>query len=238
LKKKACVNTGIYNEQYILPYDTTFEELKGLIENLNSRADINGILVQHPLPSHINENKIFEIISPSKDVDGFNPLNIGSLCTGTEGFIPCTPLGIMVMLKESGVQIEGKHCVIIGRSNIVGKPLSLLMLKNNATVTICHTKTRELESICRTADILIAAAGRRGLVTCDMIKQGAVIIDVGTNKDEITGKSVGDIDFETVKEKAGFISPVPGGVGPMTIAMLLYNTILAALLEKGENYEL
>ena len=231
-KKKVCEKIGIKSYEFTLPTNTTESELLKLIYGLNRREDINGILVQLPLPSHINEKKIIENINPIKDVDAFNEINIGKIMTGNFNFLPCTPAGIVYLLKESNIKIEGKHCVIIGRSNIVGKPLAMLMLHNDATVTICHSKTKNLKEICKTADILIAAIGKPEFISCDVIKPGAVVVDVGINRD-INGHICGDVDFETVKDIASFITPVPGGVGPMTIAMLMKNTITATLLQKN-----
>ncbi len=231
-KKKVCEKIGIKSYEFTLPTNTTESELLKLIYGLNRREDINGILVQLPLPSHINEKKIIENINPIKDVDAFNEINIGKIMTGNFNFLPCTPAGIVYLLKESNIKIEGKHCVIIGRSNIVGKPLAMLMLHNDATVTICHSKTKNLKEICKTADILIAAIGKPAFISCDVIKPGAVVVDVGINRD-INGHICGDVDFEKVKDIASFITPVPGGVGPMTIAMLMKNTITATLLQKN-----
>lgn len=231
-KKKVCEKIGIKSYEFTLPTNTTESELLKLIYGLNRREDINGILVQLPLPSHINEKKIIENINPIKDVDAFNEINIGKIMTGNFNFLPCTPAGIVYLLKESNIKIEGKHCVIISRSNIVGKPLAMLMLHNDATVTICHSKTKNLKEICKTADILIAAIGKPEFISCDVIKPGAVVVDVGINRD-INGHICGDVDFETVKDIASFITPVPGGVGPMTIAMLMKNTITATLLQKN-----
>lgn len=231
-KKKVCEKIGIKSYEFTLPTNTTESELLKLIYGLNRREDINGILVQLPLPSHINEKKIIENINPIKDVDAFNEINIGKIMTGNFNFLPCTPAGIVYLLKESNIKIEGKHCVIIGRSNIVGKPLAMLMLHNDATVTICHSKTKNLKEICKTADILITAIGKPEFISCDVIKPGAVVVDVGINRD-INGHICGDVDFEKVKDIASFITPVPGGVGPMTIAMLMKNTITATLLQKN-----
>mgnify|MGYP001142224381 CR=1 FL=1 len=226
-KKKACAYVGIRSLSYELPGDVTEEELLGVIEELNQREDVHGILVQLPLPAQIEEEKILMAIQPEKDVDGFHPINVGALSIGKEGFQPCTAAGIIELLKRSQITIEGKHCVVVGRSNIVGKPVSLLLLQENGTVTICHSKTKNLKDICRQADILVAAVGKANMITSDMVKDGAVLIDVGVNRLE-NGKVCGDIDFENCKEKASAITPVPGGVGPMTIAMLLYNCIQSA----------
>lgn len=225
-KHKACLELGIHSEVYEMPAVTTEEELLQKIEVLNQKADIHGILVQLPLPGHINEKLVIEKIDPKKDVDGFHPINAGKLSVGEETMLPCTPHGIIKLLDLEGIEIEGKHAVIIGRSNIVGKPAASLLLQRNATVTICHSRTKNLKEMTRQADILVAALGKPNFVTADMVKPGAVVIDVGVNRQE--GKLVGDVDFEQVKEIAGAITPVPGGVGPMTITMLLYNTVMAA----------
>jgi len=224
-KEKMCEKLGIKSFVYRLSENTSEEELLNLIETLNKNDEVNGILLQHPVPNHIDEMKAFNTISPDKDVDGFNIINRGRLAVGEEAFVACTPLGVIEMLKHEKIEIEGKHCVIIGRSNIVGKPLYELMLKENATVTVCHSKTKNLNEICKTADILVAALGRPKFVTADMIKEGAVVIDVGINR--VDGKIVGDVDFESVSKKAFAITPVPGGVGPMTIAMLMKNVVKA-----------
>lgn len=220
-KEKMCKKLGINSFMYKLSEDTSESELIELIEKLNNDNDVNGILLQHPVPSQINEMNAFCAISPDKDVDGFNIVNRGRLAVGEDAFVACTPLGIVYMIKHEGIDITGKHCVIIGRSNIVGKPLYELMLKENATVTVCHSKTKGLKEICRTADILVAAIGKPKFVTEDMVKDGAVVIDVGINR--IDGKLIGDVDFDNVSKKASYITPVPGGVGPMTIAMLMKN---------------
>lgn len=225
-KHKACLELGIHSEVYEMPTVTTEEELLQKIEVLNQKADIHGILVQLPLPGHINEKLVIEKIDAKKDVDGFHPINAGKLSVGEETMLPCTPHGIIKLLDLEGIEIEGKHAVIIGRSNIVGKPAASLLLQRNATVTICHSRTKNLKEMTRQADILVAALGKPNFVTADMVKPGAVVIDVGVNRQE--GKLVGDVDFEQVKEIAGAITPVPGGVGPMTITMLLYNTVMAA----------
>ena len=232
-KKKACEDVGIYSEEYSLPAETTQDELVELIQKLNEKPEINGILLQHPTPKHLNERSAFNVIAPHKDVDGFHPINMGNLCLGEDGFVPCTPAGVMEMLKEYNVEVSGKECVILGRSNIVGKPQAFLLLKENGTVTICHSKTQNIVEICKRADILIAAIGKAKFVNGDMIKSGAVVIDVGMNRDEETKKLVGDVDYESVKEVASLITPVPGGVGPMTIAMLLKNTVKAARMAIG-----
>ena len=223
-KKKACEVCGFNSFEYAMPENTSEKELLDLIAELNSRADVDGILCQLPLPSHIDENKVIDAISPEKDVDGFSPVNTGNLLSGKPCFAPCTPAGVVEMLRYEGIEIAGKHCVIVGRSNIVGKPAALLMLQENATVTICHSRTKNLAEEVKRADIVIAAIGKPGFITADMIKEGAVVIDVGINRLE-NGKVTGDVDFETVKEKASYITPVPGGVGPMTITMLMKNTL-------------
>lgn len=226
-KHKSCLEVGIESEVIELPEETTQQELLDLVEKLNCDKTVNGILVQLPLPKQIDEKIVLRAILPEKDVDGFHPVNVGLLSIGDEGFAPATPSGIMTILKEYGVQIAGKNCVVIGRSNIVGKPMAALMLKNNATVTVCHSKTENLSEITRRADIIIVATGKRHTLTADMVKDGVVVIDVGMNRNE-QGKLCGDVDFEEVKEKASFITPVPGGVGPMTITELLRNTIFAS----------
>ena len=226
-KHKSCGEVGIESEVITMPEETTQQELLEAVERLNQDNSVDGILVQLPLPKQIDEKTVLRAIRPDKDVDGFHPVNVGLLSIGDECFAPATPSGIVVMLKEYGIEIAGKHCVIVGRSNIVGKPMAALMLKENATVTVCHSKTSNLAEITRQADILIVATGRRNTVTADMVKEGVVVIDVGMNRNEL-GKLCGDVDFENVKEKASFITPVPGGVGPMTITELLESTILAA----------
>lgn len=226
-KHKSCGEVGIKSEVITMPEETTQQELLEVVERLNQDNSVDGILVQLPLPKQIDEKTVLRAIRPDKDVDGFHPVNVGLLSIGDECFAPATPSGIVVMLKEYGIEIAGKHCVIVGRSNIVGKPMAALMLKENATVTVCHSKTSNLAEITRQADILIVATGRRNTVTADMVKEGVVVIDVGMNRNEL-GKLCGDVDFENVKEKASFITPVPGGVGPMTITELLESTILAA----------
>lgn len=229
-KKKACAYTGMRSESFELPEETTQEELLKLIDELNERKDINGILVQLPLPEHIDENKIIEAISPKKDVDGFHPQSVGALCIGQPGFVSCTPAGIIQLLKRSGVEIAGKECVIIGRSNIVGKPMSLLMLRENATVTITHSKTKNLKAVCKRADILIVAIGRPKMITAEYVKDGAVVIDVGIHRME-NNKLCGDVDFDDVAPVCSKITPVPGGVGPMTIAMLMNNCVESIKLQ-------
>ena len=225
-KKKACENLGIISEEYALPESTTNEELLALIEELNSKPSINGILCQLPLPSHLDEKLIINSIDPEKDVDAFHPFNVGKIMIGDFDFLPCTPAGVMEMLKYENIEVEGKTCVVIGRSNIVGKPMNMLLLHQNGTVTVCHSKTKNLKEVCKNADILVAAVGRPKFVTEDMVKEGAVVIDVGINR--VDGKLCGDVDFENVKNKASAITSVPGGVGPMTIAMLMQNTLTAA----------
>lgn len=223
-KKKACEICGFYSVEYALDENADENELLELIEKLNRDENIDGILCQLPLPSHIDENKVIDAIAPEKDVDGFSPVNTGNLLSGKPCFAPCTPAGVVEMLKTEGIEIAGKHCVIVGRSNIVGKPAALLMLQENATVTVCHSKTKLLAEEVRRADIVIAAIGKANFITADMIKEGAVVVDVGINRLE-SGKVTGDVDFEAVSEKASYITPVPGGVGPMTITMLMKNTL-------------
>ena len=231
-KKKACEFCGIRSLEYLLPADATQEELNSLVEKLNNDNSVNGILCQLPLPKHLNEKEVLNLIKPEKDVDAFHPENVGHIMIGDYSFLPCTPAGIMEMLRFEGIDLDGKHCVIIGRSNIVGKPMAMLMLKENATVTVCHSHTKNLKELVSQADVVVAAVGRAGFVTADMIKEGAIIIDVGINRGE-DGKLCGDVDFEACKEKASYITPVPGGVGPMTIATLMQNTITAAKIQKG-----
>ncbi|WP_026689320.1 bifunctional methylenetetrahydrofolate dehydrogenase/methenyltetrahydrofolate cyclohydrolase FolD [Alteribacter aurantiacus] len=226
-KKRACEEVGIYSELDELPYETTEEELLEKVEKLNQSPHIHGILVQLPLPSHISEEAIINKILPEKDVDGFHPINIGKMMIGQEGFLPCTPFGIVEMIKSKGISIEGKHVVIIGRSNIVGKPVGQLLLRENATVTYCHSRTKNMEEITKQADILVVAIGREEMIGSEHIKPGAVVIDVGVNRNE-AGKLVGDVKFDDVKDLASYLTPVPGGVGPMTITMLLHNTIQSA----------
>ncbi len=231
-KKKACAEAGILSEEYALPEQTTQQELLALLDKLNADKGINGILVQLPLPGHIDEKTIINAIAPHKDVDAFHPANVGKIMIGDYDFLPCTPAGIIELLDKSGVDLTGKECVVIGRSNIVGKPMSMLLLHRNATVTICHSRTRDLAAVTRRADVLVVAIGRAKFVTPEMVKPGAVVIDVGMNRDE-NGKLCGDVEFDTVSETAGMITPVPGGVGPMTIATLLKNTVSAAKLQNG-----
>lgn len=225
-KKKACEYIGINSISYALSEETTERELLDLVEELNGRKEVNGILVQLPLPKHIDEDKIIKAISPKKDVDGFHPQSVGALCIGQPGFVSCTPAGIIELLKRSHIEIEGKECVVIGRSNIVGKPMSLLLLRENGTVTVAHSKTKNLKEICKRADILIVAIGRPKFITEEYIKEGAVVIDVGIHRNE-NNKMCGDVDFETVEPHCSAITPVPGGVGPMTIAMLMHNCVEA-----------
>lgn len=232
-KKKACEAVGFISEEYALPADTTEEELLALIDMLNKKPSINGILCQLPLPKHLDEKLIINSIDPKKDVDAFHPVNVGKIMIGDYDFVPCTPAGIMELLKSSGIDPEGKHCVVVGRSNIVGKPMSMLLLHKNGTVTICHSRTKNLKEICLTADILVAAVGKAHFITADMVKDSAVVIDVGMNREN--GKLCGDVDFENVSKKASAITPVPGGVGPMTIAMLMQNTLTAAKRQNGIN---
>ena len=223
-KKKACAYIGIQSLAHQLAYETTQEELLAIIEQLNHDNQMNGILVQLPLPAHIDEDRVIQAIFPKKDVDGFHPQNVGALSIGQKGFISCTPAGIIQLLKRSGITIEGKECVIIGRSNIVGKPMALLLLRENATVTITHSKTKNLKEVTKRADILIVAMGKPKMIDESYVKHGAVVIDVGIHKDE-TGKLCGDVDFQSVEPVASAITPVPRGVGPMTIAMLMYNCV-------------
>lgn len=225
-KKKACEELGIISQEYILPETASEQELLALIEALNNEPSVNGILCQMPLPKGMDEQRVIEAISPEKDVDAFNVRNVGKIVTGDYDFVPCTPAGIMALLEHYDISPEGKTCVVIGRSNIVGKPMALLLLHKNGTVTVCHSKTPDLAQVTRTADILVSAVGKAGFVTADMVKQGAVVIDVGMNRQD--GRLCGDVDFAGVSEKASAITPVPGGVGPMTIAMLMKNTLTAA----------
>lgn len=226
-KKKDCEECGFYSEEHALPGTASQPELLELIGKLNEREDIDGILVQLPLPEQFNEQEVLRAIRPDKDVDCFHPYNVGKLMIGEQGFLPCTPSGVMRMLEEYGVEVAGKHCVVVGRSNIVGKPQAILMLRKHATVTICHSRTPDLADQCRKADILVAAVGRTELITADMVKDGAVVIDVAMNRNE-QGKLCGDVCYEQVAQKASYITPVPGGVGPMTRAMLMENTLYAA----------
>ena len=230
-KEKACEYIGINSKKIEMPEETTEEELLNLVNDLNTDPAINGILVQLPLPKHIDENKILLAIDPMKDVDGFHPVNVGKMVIGEESFLPCTPAGIIEMIKRSGLDIEGKECVIIGRSNIVGKPMAILMLRENATVTVTHSRTKDLPEVCKRADIIVAALGKAKFVTKDFVKEGAIIIDVGMDRDE-DGKLCGDVDFDEVKDIASAITPVPGGVGPMTVTMLLVNCLRSVELNK------
>ncbi|MEE1144199.1 MAG: bifunctional methylenetetrahydrofolate dehydrogenase/methenyltetrahydrofolate cyclohydrolase FolD [Acutalibacteraceae bacterium] len=230
-KKKACADVGFYSEEYALPAETTMEQLLGLIDELNTRKDINGILCQLPLPKHLDEKEVINRIDSSKDVDAFSPVNVGKITIGEYDFLPCTPAGVMELLAHYNISAEGKNCVVIGRSNIVGKPMALLLLHQNGTVTVCHSRTQNLADVCKNADILVAAVGKANFVTADMVKDGAVVIDVGMNR--LDGKLCGDVKFDEVSEKASYITPVPGGVGPMTIGMLMKNTLKAAKLHYG-----
>ncbi len=231
-KKKACEFVGFKSEEFALPASTTQEELLALVEELNNRDDINGILCQLPLPKGLDENAVIEAISPLKDVDAFHKQNVGRIMLGDYDFLPCTPAGIMEMLSAYNISVDGKKCVVIGRSNIVGKPMAMLLLHENGTVTICHSHTKDLKEITSEADILVAAIGKAKFVTADMVKKNAVVIDVGMNRDE-KGKLCGDVDFDNVKDKCSYITPVPGGVGPMTIATLMKNTLKAAKLQNN-----
>lgn len=231
-KKKACADVGIYSESYDLPAETTQAQLLDLIGKLNNKDDIHGILVQLPLPKHIDENAVINAIVPEKDVDAFHPVNVGKIMTGDYDFLPCTPAGVMCLLKHYNIDPSGKECVVVGRSNIVGKPQAMLLLHANGTVTICHSRTKDLKAKCLEADILVVAIGKPDFITGDMVKEGAVVVDVGINRKE-DGKLTGDVDFASVEPKASYITPVPGGAGPMTITMLLKNTVKAAEL-KGE----
>ena len=229
-KKKACAACGIDSYEYALPEETTEEELLRLIDQLNHDPKVNGILVQLPVPKQIDDHKIIAAISPLKDVDAFTEGNVGKIMIGEYNFLPCTPDGCMDLIDSTGVSVDGKNCVVIGRSNIVGKPMAMLLLHRNGTVTICHSHTKNLREICSQADILVAAVGKAGFVTADMVKEGAVVIDVGMNRNA-EGKLCGDVDFEAVEKKAGYITPVPGGIGPMTIATLMRNTLTAAKVQ-------
>lgn len=226
-KKKACEYIGIKSLSYELPEETGEEELLGIIRELNDRKDVNGILVQLPLPKHIDEDRILLAISPEKDVDGFHPVNVGNLSIGRPGYVSCTPAGVIQLLKRSGIEIQGKECVVLGRSNIVGKPMAMLLLRENGTVTVCHSRTKNLKEITRRADILVAAVGKPRFVEADFVKEGAVVIDVGIHRNA-EGKLCGDVDFDSVAPKTSAITPVPGGVGPMTIAMLMSNCVNGA----------
>ncbi len=233
-KKKACEAVGFQSFEYALPEETTQEELLELVETLNNDPKVNGILVQLPVPKHIDDTAIINAISPEKDVDAFHPENVGRIMIGDYTFLPCTPAGVMELIDSTGVEISGKKCVVIGRSNIVGKPMAMLLLHRSGTVTICHSRTQDLPSVTREADILVAAVGRANFVTADMVKEGAVVIDVGINRLD-NGKLCGDVDFAAVEPKASWITPVPGGAGPMTIAMLMKNTLTA--MKKQRNIE-
>ena len=230
-KKEACAEVGFYSEEYALPAETSMEELLELIDVLNGRSDIDGILCQLPLPKHLDEKAVIDYIDSSKDVDAFSPVNVGKIMIGDYDFLPCTPAGVMELLKHYEIEVEGKECVVIGRSNIVGKPMGMLLLHKNGTVTICHSRTKNLKEVCKRADILVAAVGIAEFVTADMVKEGAVVIDVGMNRKD--GKLCGDVKFDEVSDKASFITPVPGGVGPMTIGMLMKNTLKAAKLHNN-----
>lgn len=231
-KKRACEEVGFNSYEYALPAETTEEELLELVQKLNKDDKVNGILVQLPLPAHLDDKVIINNILPEKDVDAFHPVNVGKIMIGDYSFLPCTPAGVMELIASTGTEITGKECVVIGRSNIVGKPQAMLLLHKSGTVTICHSKTKNLKEVCSRADILVAAVGRAKMITSDYIKDGAVVIDVGMNRDE-NGKLCGDVDFEDCKDKAGYITPVPGGVGPMTIAMLMQNTLTAAKVKNN-----
>lgn len=229
-KKLACEYCGFYSQSFELPKETTEEQLLDLICELNKNDKIDGILVQMPLPAHIDPDTVINAILPEKDVDAFNPENVGKIMLGEYSFLPCTPAGVMELLKYYNIDVSGKECVVIGRSNIVGKPMAMLLLHENATVTICHSRTKRLADVTRRADIIVAAVGKAGFVTADMVKEGAVVIDVGINRNA-DGKLCGDVDFEAVEKKASYITPVPGGVGPMTISMLMQNTLTSAKLK-------
>lgn len=231
-KKKACEKVGILSRSYELPEDTEEKDLLALVEQLNMDSSVHGVLVQLPLPPQIDEEKVILAVDPKKDVDCFHPLNVGLLHTGQKGFLPCTPAGVLELIERSGHTIEGKRCVVIGRSHNVGKPTAMLLLQKNGTVTVCHSKTKDLKGICKEADILVSAVGKLHTVTKDMVKEGAVVIDVGMNRNE-NGKLCGDVDFDDVCEVAGAVSPVPGGVGLMTVSMLMKNCITAAKLQNG-----
>ncbi|MBR6557945.1 MAG: bifunctional methylenetetrahydrofolate dehydrogenase/methenyltetrahydrofolate cyclohydrolase FolD [Clostridia bacterium] len=232
-KSKACDEVGMYSEVYALPENTTEDELLDLVHRLNTDDKINGILVQLPLPKHLSDEKIIAEISPEKDVDAFHTINVGKIMLGDYDFLPCTPAGVMVLLEHYGINVSGKECVVVGRSNIVGKPQAMLLLHANGTVTVCHSRTKDLAEVTRRADILVVAIGKADFITGDMVKEGAVVIDVGMNRRE-DGKLTGDVDFETVEPKASYITPVPGGVGPMTITMLMKNTLTAAKRAKNK----
>lgn len=231
-KEKACEEVGFYSEKFALPENTTQQELNSLVMELNERKDINGILCQLPLPSHLDDKQVINLINPIKDVDAFHPVNVGAIMIGDYNFLPCTPAGVMELIHSTGVDVTGKKAVVIGRSNIVGKPMAMLLLHENATVEITHSKTQNLAEITSGADILVAAIGKAKFVGADMVKDGAVVIDVGMNRDE-NGKLCGDVDFDAVKDKCSYITPVPGGVGPMTISMLMQNTLTAAKIQNS-----
>lgn len=231
-KRKACDLVGFNSYEYALSGDTTEEELLALVDKLNDDDKVDGILVQLPLPKHLDDKIIIDNIRPDKDVDAFHPMNVGHIMIGDYNFLPCTPAGIMELIKSTGVDVTGKQCVVVGRSNIVGKPMAMLLLHANGTVTVCHSRTKNLKEICSRADILVAAVGKTKMINADYVKDGAVVIDVGMDRDE-NGKLCGDVDFESVKDKAAYITPVPGGVGPMTIAMLMQNTLAAGKLHHG-----
>ncbi|MBE6817177.1 MAG: bifunctional methylenetetrahydrofolate dehydrogenase/methenyltetrahydrofolate cyclohydrolase FolD [Ruminococcaceae bacterium] len=231
-KEKACEECGFYSEKYALPASTTQDELNALVDKLNQDDRINGILCQLPLPSHLDDKEVINRIDPIKDVDAFHPVNVGAIMIGDYHFLPCTPAGAMELIHSTGVEVSGKKAVVMGRSNIVGKPMAMLLLHENATVEITHSRTQNLSEITRSADILIAAIGKAKFVKADMVKEGAVVIDVGMDRDE-NGKLCGDVDFDDVKDKCSYITPVPGGVGPMTISMLMKNTLTAAKLQNG-----
>ena len=233
-KRRACEEVGFYSEAYELPASTTQDELNALVDKLNADENIHGILCQLPLPRHLDENQVILRIRPDKDVDAFHPYNVGKIMIGDYSFLPCTPAGVMALLERSGIDVAGKECVVVGRSNIVGKPQAMLLLHKHGTVTVCHSKTQNLADVCRRADILVAAIGKADFFTGDMIKEGAVVIDVGMNR-RADGKLTGDVDFASVEPKASYITPVPGGVGPMTITMLMQNTLTAARNAVGEN---
>lgn len=231
-KERACEEVGFYSEKYTLPENTTQEELNALVDKLNARKEISGILCQLPLPKHLDDKAVINRIDPKKDVDAFHPENVGAIMIGDYHFLPCTPAGVMELIHSTGVEITGKKAVVIGRSNIVGKPMAMLLLHENATVEITHSKTKNLADITRTADILVAAIGKAGFVTADMVKEGAVVIDVGMNRNA-EGKLCGDVNFDEVSKKCSYITPVPGGVGPMTISMLMQNTLTAAKIQNS-----
>ncbi len=226
-KRRACDEVGFYSEAYELPADTTQEELNALVDKLNADKKIHGILCQLPLPRHLDENEVILRIAPHKDVDAFHPYNVGKIMIGDYSFLPCTPAGVMALLERSGIDVCGKECVVVGRSNIVGKPQAMLLLHKSGTVTVCHSRTKDLAEVCRRADILVAAIGKAEFFTAEYVKEGAVVIDVGMNR-KSDGKLCGDVDFASVEPKASYITPVPGGVGPMTITMLMQNTLTAA----------